>query len=115
MFQRQKRHSDFLGADSRVLAVSPSLTPTSPYKKQPNTARTHFPRYLFPQVTWHRSFLHQQLLVEHLQCALDTGDALVREADVAPCWNGDFRGETENKQENHTNLIAYSKLIGGKD
>ena len=31
---------------------------------------------------------------------------------MAPCWNGDFLGETGNNQENHTNTIANSKLIG---
>ena len=65
-----------------------------------------------PEVTRHHSFLHQRLFVEHLQCALDTRDAPVREADMAPCWNGDFLGETGNNQENHTNTIANSKLIG---
>ena len=47
---RQKLHSDFMGADFRVFAISPSLTSTIPYRKPPNRERTLFPWYLFPQV-----------------------------------------------------------------
>ena len=46
---RQKLHSDFMGADFRVFVISPSLTPTSPYRKQPNRERTRFPWYHFPR------------------------------------------------------------------